>query len=239
MDGQGDNKSTLASPCGANISLAEQPTGDWASEFAAGPGFGNIEVAGYLANDWMLETLKVARLTQNSTNTTLQFSTYTPYGICLAIEATNHGLVNHCGGAAPGRLTVSGLLSEVDVPGEYWFDADKKKLYIFPPENEDGSRSDGPSGSSGWGAEDLAAVRLGHWSGPGLISISDSSYVTLRDVTISGVGGSTTVGISGGDHNTIGGCTLRNSAGRPTAISGICGHLWAHFGAQCQESRSP
>lgn len=46
----GDNKSTIASPCGGNISLAQQPTGNWVAEMAAGAGFGALTVVGYLAN---------------------------------------------------------------------------------------------------------------------------------------------------------------------------------------------
>ena len=74
----------------------------------------------------------------------------------------------------------------------------------------------------------LAKARLGHWSGPGLISIEGSSHVTLRDVTVSGVGGGSIASISGGEHNTIGGCTLRNSAGTGASMSG--GHHNAIIG---------
>ena len=85
-----------------------------------------------MANDWKDESHKVARVTQNSTNTTIQFAEYSSYGICLALEG-EHGLVNHCGGSAPGRLVVTGLLSEVDTPGEWWYDSHAKNLYIYPP----------------------------------------------------------------------------------------------------------
>jgi hypothetical protein len=215
----GDNKSTIASPCGANISIAEQPAGDWEAEMAAGPGFGSVTVVGYLANDWEQLTLTVARVQQNTTNTTIQFNEYTPYGVCEAMEGGYKSLVNHCGGPAPGRFTVSGLLSEVDVPGEWWYDDNAHQLYIYPPD---------PDGGGTWTAAKLKSVRLGHWEGPGLMSIDSSSHVTLRDVTVSGVGGSTIVSIGGGDHNTVGGCTLRNSAG--TAISLGGGHHNAVIG---------
>ena len=215
----GDNKSTLAHPCGANISLAEQPTGDWTAEMAAGPGFGALTVQGYLANDWFDETHRVARVEQNATNTSLQFASYSAYGICEAMEGGTGVLLDHCGGPAPGRFTVSGLLSEVDTEGEFWFDTAAHKLYIFPP---------APSGGGSWTPAALAKARLGHWSGPGLISIEGSSHVTLRDVTVSGVGDSSIASISGGEHNTIGGCTLRNSAGTGASMSG--GHHNAIIG---------
>ena len=60
------------------------------------------------------------------------------------------------------------------------------------------------------------------------MSIDSSSHVTLRDVTVSGVGKGTIISIGGGEHNTVGGCTLRNSAG--TAISLGGGHHNAVIG---------
>ena len=50
----GGAKSTTAAPCGANISIAGDangvmPTGDWAAEMTAGPGFGGVSLAGYLS----------------------------------------------------------------------------------------------------------------------------------------------------------------------------------------------
>jgi hypothetical protein len=191
----GDNKSTIAHPCGGNISLAEQPTGDWRAEMAAGPGFGAVKVTGYLANDWERLTLTVARVEQSKTNTSLQFAEYTPYGICEAMEGGHKSLVNHCGGPAPGRFTVAGFLSEVNVPGEWFYDHAAHQLYIYPPYPADGGH---------WSPAALKTVRFGHWQGPGLISTASSSYLTLRDVTISGVGGGTVVALSG-DHNTVGG----------------------------------
>eukprot|EP01051_Picozoa_sp_SAG22_P008107 SAG22_NODE_600_length_8677_cov_18.222429_5_plen_687_part_00 len=207
----GDKKSTIVHPCGGNVSIVEQPTGDWVAEMAAGPGFGAIKVAGYLANDWERLTLTVARVEQSATNTSLQFAEYTPYGICEAMEGGHKSLVNHCGGAAPGRFTVTGFLSEVDVAGEWWYDSAAHQLYILPPDPADGGS---------WSPATLAAVRFGHWQGPGLISMgSNSSHVTLRDVTISGVGGGTMVALAG-SHNTVGGCTLKNSAGIAVSIGG-------------------
>ena len=211
---QGDERSTIASPCGGNISLFQQPTGDWAAEQKA---IGSaITATGYFDNDWHKMTLHVACLTQNSTNTTLQFKTYTPHGICEALDdsaANNHGLVQHCGGPAPGRFVVTGLLSEVDTPGEYIYK--EGQLFIFPPPD--------PDGDGVWSAQELAspAAKLGEWGGPGLISFRGSSWATLRDVTVSGVGGGSIVGISGGQHVTLGGCKFCNSAGTGISLSGV------------------
>ena len=39
-----------------------------------------------------------------------------------------------------------------------------------------------------WSSEELAAVQFGQWGGPGLISLEDTSYVTVRDMVVAGVG---------------------------------------------------
>ena len=59
---QGSDVSTAARPCGANISLLEQPGGDWAAELEAGPGFGDLVLNGYLAADWYAETHHIAKV---------------------------------------------------------------------------------------------------------------------------------------------------------------------------------
>ena len=131
-------------------------------------------------------------MVQSSTNTSLQFASYSRYGICEALEPTPGG----CGGKAPGRFTIHGLLSEVDTPGEFFWDATSRVLYIYP-------LTDSYAQSK---------VRLGFWAGPGLLSLKNSEWVTLRDVTVTGSTG-TGVSITGGKFNTVGGCTIKSSAG--------------------------
>lgn len=115
---EGSTKSTPDAPCGANISLNEQPRGDWVRELAAGPGFGHaVTVRGYLNNDWYLATHTIARVVQDRINTSVQFGEYDRYGVCEAIERGSAP----CGGGAPGRFTVQGPLSEVDSPGEFFY----------------------------------------------------------------------------------------------------------------------
>ena len=112
---------------------------------------------------------------------------------------------------APGRFTVSGLLSEVDSPGETWYDAVAKILYVYPPSTTTNAE---------WDSESLAAVRFGQWGGPGLISLEGTSYVTVRDMVVSGVGKGGIVSITGGDHNVIGGCTFKNSNAVAVSVTG-------------------
>ena len=199
---EGTNVSTAAAPCGANISLAEQPLGDWAAEMAAGPGFGGISVSGYFAADWYSENHHVAKVVQSATNTSLQFASYSRYGICEALEGGCQ--------SAPGRFTASGLLSEVDSEGEFFFNGATRTLYVYPPPGPPAPLATAATAAAA--ALAPAPARLGFWQGPGLLSLSNASWVTLRDVVVSGSAG-TAASISGGDHNTIGGNTFRNCGG--------------------------
>ena len=190
----GSEKSTSTSPCGGNISLAEQPGGDWAAELVAGPGFGSISVTGYFAADWYSESHHVAKVVRTPTNTSLQFASYSRYGLCEALEDVEGG----CAGSAPGRFTVSGLLSEVDAPGEFFYNAVTRTLYVYPPSDA--------------AIDNFDQVDLGYRDGPGLISMANASWVTVKGLSVTGSTG-VAVSITGGEHNTVGGCTLSQSAG--------------------------
>jgi parallel beta-helix repeat protein len=247
---QGDNKSTAAAPCGANISLLEQPTGNWQAELEAGDGFGSLSLNGYLAADWYHETHHIARVHQTATNTSLQFASFSRYGICEALEMGGAAAGPHCpapehappkrtkclecigdcrtkcaaagccysnstlfercykapppvgpppppapkcAGSAPGRFVVTGLLSEVDSPGEYFWDGAARNLYLYP-------------------LDDSEDVQLSFKAGPGLVALTSATWVTVRGFTIIGAGG-TVFSITGGENNTIGGNTISNCGG--------------------------
>jgi hypothetical protein len=184
----GGAKSTTAAPCGANISLVQQPKGDWQAELDAGPGFGDVRLEGYLQADWYHGTHQIAKVVKTETNTSLQFSSSSRYGITEQLDGG--------GNTPPGRFKVHNLLSEVDMPGEWWLDKAAQMLYIYP-------LTTGASISSSGG-------RLGFQSGPGLISLLNCSHVTVRGFTVSG-SSSTCMSTSGGENNTIGGNTLTAS----------------------------
>eukprot|EP01043_Picozoa_sp_COSAG02_P036982 COSAG02_NODE_2747_length_8108_cov_3.195405_7_plen_517_part_00 len=209
---------TRANPVGANFSVSEQPTGNWQAEMNAGPGFGGaVYVKGYFSADWLNEVHQVASVQQSTTTTTIKVVDSSWYGFLEAIEG-GYEAGGACGGppcGPPGRFTLSGLLSNVDMPGEWWYDIAAKLLYIYPPTED-------ITGDAGRLSEvlDLATVRFGQWSAGGLLTLQNSSYVTVRDITVSGTGSGTMLQIDGGHHNTVGGCTLRNSAATAVGYSG-------------------
>ena len=189
----GDQRSTREHPCGANFSLAVAPTGDWQRELQAGPGFGGKQVVleGYLGADWFHEAHSIARVVREDGRTTVQLGDSSHYGICESIRGRGPNCTGGDMGGAPGRFHVHGLLSNVDSAGEIFFDAAARILYLIPPDDTRGT--------------------LGFWAGPALITVANSTFVTVRDFTVTGSRSTAgTMAIVGGSNNTIGGCTVKS-----------------------------
>lgn len=189
----GNERSSAEKPCGANFSLAAAPTGSWGRELEAGPGFGGGQVTldGYLGADWFHESHTIARVQKHGTTTSVQLGESSHYGICESLEGHGPGCAGGDEGGAPGRFRVRGLLSNVDMPGEYFFDRAAQMLYLIPPRTDDGN--------------------LGFWSGPGLVAVTNSSFVTVRGFTVAGSTGTAgAIAIAGGSNNTVGGCTVHS-----------------------------
>ena len=91
-------------------------------------------------------------------------------------------------------------LSELDSPGEHYIDRQRGVLLFWPPEPIE-------SGNA------LVSVA------EQLITIRDASHVTIRGFTLEACRG-TAVEVSGGSHNQIVGCTLRNIGNRGVTVSG-------------------
>lgn len=92
------------------------------------------------------------------------------------------------------------LLSELDSPGEWYLDRETGMLYFWPP---------GPI------AEGRPTVSVA----PALVTMNDTSYVTIRGLTLEAARG-TGIAISGGTADQIVGCTIRNVGGYAVRIEG-------------------
>ncbi len=92
------------------------------------------------------------------------------------------------------------VLAEIDQPGEWYLDRERGVLYFWPP---------APIASG----ETLVSVV------PTLISLKDTSHVTIRGLTFEAMR-STAVVISGGSHNRLVGCTIRNGGGNAVSVTG-------------------
>ncbi len=178
-------KGTYENPVGGEFSLQEQPGGDWQAELARSK---TAQVTGYFYYDWHKETLSIARVT----NGCIKLRDHTRYGVELVEKA-------------PRRLAVYGLLCELDVPGEWFFDAADQTLYIYP-----------------FGAL-TAESSIGVWAGGLFADFNQCAYVTIRDLTVCGAADLSSVSMvsmRGGHHNRLAGCTLKNSERLAIKIEG-------------------
>jgi len=104
-------------------------------------------------------------------------------------------------GYSPGnRYYALNILEELDEPGEWYLDRKTGILYFWPP---------APIG------EGRAFVSI--LSDP-MVSMRDVSHVILRDLTFEYTRGNA-IEITGGEHNLVAGCTIRNIGNTAIVIS--------------------
>lgn len=103
------------------------------------------------------------------------------------------------------RFYYLNLLEELDQPGEWYLDRAAGLLYLWPP---------APVAS--------AEITFPELADP-MISITDAEHVHLRGLILecSRAGG---IVVSGGSHNEVAGCTLRNLGGTAVAVRGGTRH---------------
>ena len=96
------------------------------------------------------------------------------------------------------------LLSELDVPGEWYLDRQQGILYFWPPSPIEKGKA-------------VVSIQ------PTLVTMKDASNVTFRGITFEAARG-TAIVMSGGTSNRIIGCTLRNLGSSAIRISGGTAH---------------
>lgn len=94
------------------------------------------------------------------------------------------------------------LLSEVDTPGEYYLDRSTGDLYFWAPE----------------GLNENSQIYVSQMSSA-LLRMTNTQYITIEGLTLEASRGGL-VEISGGAHNRLVDCTLRNSGTYGATISG-------------------
>jgi hypothetical protein len=92
------------------------------------------------------------------------------------------------------------LLSEIDMPGEWYLDRESGDLFFWPPASLDD-------------AEVFVSVQ------PAAVKMSEVSNCTVRGIVFEGFR-STVVQIKGGTMNQLAACTIRNSGADAVSISG-------------------
>ena len=91
-------------------------------------------------------------------------------------------------------------LCEIDEPGEYYLDRQRGLLYFWPPSPVDKA---------------LATVSVT----PALLTMKNVSYVTWRGIIFE-TARNIPITISGGTHNRVAGCVIRNCGGYGVSVAG-------------------
>ncbi|MFH1498019.1 MAG: right-handed parallel beta-helix repeat-containing protein [Verrucomicrobiota bacterium] len=168
----------LANPIGAEFTVREKWKGDWARELAAG--ISQPRVFGYFANDWFYQNDRLARVSGG------------------ALKLLSNGRYKFAAEKRiPRRVFVVGLLSELNRPGEWFWDAQERKLYVWPLSTN-------------------AAVEI-----PGpltLLQVTNASHVTIEGIVFESANQGVT--IEGGSDVRLAGCVVRNLSGRGVFVSG-------------------
>jgi len=138
---------------------------------------GDISVYGYLSNDWFFqkESLGAVHVQEQS----LQLLRYTRYGV------GNKKL------PLPRRLRLINVLCQLDEPGEWYYDHQDKRFYIWPIQSLTANQP----------------LRVA--GGKTLIEARGVQHVTLRDITFENFEDNGVI-FTGCDSILVGGCTFRN-----------------------------
>jgi len=174
---------SIENPSGGKFSTREKFPEAIAQEFNVSR---DIQVHGYLHNDWFFQKESVGGINDN----VIQLLRHTVYGIKNQVK----GL--------PRRVKLVNVLSELDQPGEWYYDYTYKGLFVWPVKGFD--------------------QKTGSLVVPGgetLISLRNTEYFTFRGVTLENMG-ERAVDISGGHHNLFADSVIRNGKGRGIVISG-------------------
>ena len=169
-------------PIGAIFSPREPASSAWADEFARTK---SMFVQGFLAYDWYKTTDEVARIDGEK----IQLLGYYRYPV-----ASTHEKI-------PRRFRLLNVLCELDSPGQWYFDKDSQRLFLWPPATFD------------------ATTSISVWSTATLIHLKGVSHVLVRGITFESCRGQP-IRIEGGTGNLIAGCTIRNCGGGVQIVGG-------------------
>lgn len=169
---------------------------------------GDMQAQGYFHNDWFFQPEQVGRIEGK----VVQLLRYTRYGILDKIKTV------------PRRVRLVNVLAELDEPGEWYFDKIDKKLYLWPIPSFDKKSSrlvilPPASPEEGAGLQSYSVVPTYSEPGTALFELSDTSYVTLRNITFEN-SGNLAIRVSGGEYNLVASCTVRNGTQKGIAIEG-------------------
>ncbi|YCM42749.1 right-handed parallel beta-helix repeat-containing protein [Verrucomicrobiaceae bacterium 227] len=174
---------TPEKPIGATFTFRESLSPAVEEEFQR---TGRIRLEGYPSNDWYFQNEDIGKIEN---------------GIVQLQNATRYGVKDHIK-SLPRRVRLVNVLAELDQPGEWYFDRDLKRLFLWPIPGSDPAR---------------ASLTIP--GGKPLISLQGTSHHTFQNLILENTGDEA-LQIRNGRHNLIAGCTIRNGLRRGLTISG-------------------
>jgi hypothetical protein len=174
---------SMANPTGGKFACNESLPPQVEAEFRR---TGDITVEGYLSNDWYFQREPIGRISGE---------------VIQLLRHTRYGIEDHIPGM-PRRVRLVNILAELDEPGEWYFDRQTERLFVWPIE--------------GFAPGSSSVTVLG---GAPLLGMKDTEAITFRDLIFENAG-KLAIDIQGGHHNLVAGCTIRNGLGRGISISG-------------------
>ncbi len=180
--GEKPPKYSFIKPSGGKFSFLENLPSGIIREFARTR---DMTLEGYFHNDWYFQKEAVGAIEGD----VLQLLKHTRYGVVDHIKSMDR------------RVRITNVLCELDEPGEWYFDRQRQKLFVWPINGFDPATT-------------IVTVP----GGPILLQAEETSYLTFRDITFENTG-NLAVSIQGGNHNLIANSVIRNGAGRGVRIT--------------------
>jgi Right handed beta helix region len=170
-------------PTGAKFKTLEQTDwSKWDNEFAYS---GDVVLEGYTHNDWYFQVERVGNLKD---------------GLIQLLHHTRYGVVNNPK-LIPRRVRFVNLLSELDEPGEWYFDHRTKAFFVYPI------------------APITATMQLSVLGGETMLSAQGLNHFTIKNIVFEN-GGDLAVELDSCNNSLLAGCTFRNFQGRGFSIKG-------------------
>ncbi len=185
-----NTKGTPDAPVGSLVTFKPKIPASWADEVNVSK---NARLGGYISETWLYQHFPI--------------NSMEPNGAVQLRDASAYGLPRpHI-----SRAYIENVLSAIDQEGEWHYDTEENKLFLWPPKTKLSNQE-----------------TIGVWGASGAFSLQGTKHIRLERLTIENLIGYTgdtgAINIRAGEDNVIAGCTIRNIAGKTGAFNVFSGY---------------